>query len=369
MKKRKKIFFICGARPNFMKIAPIIKEIRNFPEFGPVLVHTGQHYDKEMSDIFFKDLGIPKPDIELGVGSGTHAQQTAKIMIKLENVLLRYRPMLVLVVGDVNSTLAAAIVSAKLNIPIAHVEAGLRSFDRTMPEEINRILTDALSQYLFTTDREANFNLEREGILKERIFFVGNVMIDTLILLKKKALEKSTVLTRLSLCPKRYALLTLHRPPNVDNKHTLDNILSALKRISKLLPIIFVVHPRTQKQLEPFYLKKYFRDSKIILVKPQGYLDFLNLMVNSNFMLTDSGGIQEETTVLGIPCLTLRENTERPITISEGTNTLVGNKPKKIIKEAEKIINGDYKKGHIPKLWDGKTAKRIISILKGKLKC
>ncbi|MCK4244302.1 MAG: UDP-N-acetylglucosamine 2-epimerase (non-hydrolyzing) [Candidatus Omnitrophica bacterium] len=362
-----KIILVAGARPNFMKIAPIIQAIKKHNRQHQTsirwqLVHTGQHYDDEMSKIFFKDLEIPEPDIYLGVDSGTHSQQTARVMVEFEKVLFREKPDLVIVVGDVNSTLAAALAAAKLHIRLAHVEAGLRSYDRRMPEEINRVLTDALSDYLFTHSPDADKNLKKEGISKGKIFFVGNVMIDTLLKLKTKS-QKSKILRKLNLRREAYALLTLHRPSNVDHKENFLKILKALKEISKRIPIIFPVHPRTRRNIKRFKLNKFFKN--ISLIEPLGYLDFLKLMISSKFAMTDSGGMQEETTVLNIPCLTLRDTTERPITTREGTNILVGNDTVKIIKEAEKILDGKRKKGVYPALWDGNAASRIISVLKG----
>ncbi|CAD7779323.1 UDP-2,3-diacetamido-2,3-dideoxy-D-glucuronate 2-epimerase [Candidatus Methanoperedenaceae archaeon GB37] len=308
--------------------------------------------------------------------------QTAKIMIEFEKVCLRERPDLIIVVGDVNSTIACALVASKLGIKIAHIEAGLRSFDRAMPEEINRVLTDAISDYLFTTCEDANENLRKEGIPEEKIYFVGNVMIDTLLRYKERA-KKSNILEKLGLNKdlqvRSYALLTLHRPSNVDNRETFINILKALKDVSEKIPIIFPAHPRTQRQIKSFGLEKYFNfvniesnscvniENSINLLDPLSYLDFLNLMANAKFVLTDSGGIQEETTILNIPCLTLRENTERPVTLKEGTNTIVGSNPEKIISKSMDILNGKKKIGRIPKLWDGKAAERIINILIEKL--
>jgi len=371
-----KVVLVVGARPNFMKISPIMDEISKHSErFSQILVHTGQHYDEDMSHIFFKDLKIPKPDLYLGAGSGIHAEQTGKIMMEFEKVLLREKPDLVLVVGDVNSTLACSIASVKLCMPVAHVEAGLRSFDRSMPEEINRIVADSLSDFLFTTCEDANDNLKQESIDEEKIYFVGNVMIDTLIKFKSEARSKATI----KIDKKDYALLTLHRPSNVEDKDVFGNILQALQEISKRIPIIFPVHPRTQKQIKAFGYEEYFNlldlnsasslnlKSSINLLPPLSYLEFLNLMSNAKFVLTDSGGIQEETTILGIPCLTLRANTERPITIREGTNTLVGRDKEKIITEGLKILNGKKKTGKIPELWDGKTAQRIVQVLNEKL--
>ena len=359
-----KIVNIVGARPNFVKIAPLMKEIRKIAKFRPFLVHTGQHYGHKMSDVFFGDLAICHPDVCLGVGSGSQSEQIAKMMIGLEKVFKKINPDLALVVGDVNSTLAAALVSAKMNITLAHIEAGLRSFDRTMPEEVNRVITDVLSDYLFTTCPDARYNLEREGIA---IFLVGNVMIDTLLFFKRKAEKLNIVKTKFNLVPKEYALLTLHRPSNVDEPVVFENILKALKIISRDIPILFPVHPRAQKNIHARKFKKYFLNSDVRLVNPLGYLDFLNVMINSKFVLTDSGGIQEETTVLGIPCLTLRKNTERPITITEGTNIITGIEPNMIIREAEKIISGRAKKGGNIKLWDGHASERIVKILNDKL--
>jgi len=358
-----RIVNVVGARPNFMKIAPLILEYRKDPaHFEPVLVHTGQHYDDNMSQLFFDQLHLPKPDVYLGVGSGTHSEQTAKVMIELETFLTTTPPDLVVVVGDVNSTMAAAIVAAKLCIPVAHVEAGLRSFDRTMPEEINRLVTDALADYCFTTSPDADENLRREGVPRGKIFFVGNVMIDTLLQLKD-ASSQSDVRTRLRL-DGEFGYVTLHRPSNVDSQETLAEILSALDVIQKKLPLVFPVHPRSVNRLKQFgYWDELQRWPNLRLVEPIGYLDSLCLMANAKLVLTDSGGMQEETTALGTPCLTIRENTERPITITEGTNTLVGTSHAKIVAEARQILEGHGKKGRIPKLWDGKAAERIVHCL------
>ncbi|MFH1856394.1 MAG: UDP-N-acetylglucosamine 2-epimerase (non-hydrolyzing) [Candidatus Omnitrophota bacterium] len=361
-----KIINVVGARPNFMKIAPIIEEMKKHKDIKALLLHTGQHYDREMSKLFFEDLKLPAPDIYLGVGSASHAQQTAKIMLEFEKILLEEKPDLVVVVGDVNSTIACALTAVKLFIPVAHVEAGLRSYDRTMPEEINRILTDSISDYLFTTCRDADKNLLKEGIAKEKIHFVGNVMIDTLLKQINKASE-SDILDKLNLQPKGYTVLTLHRPSNVDNKETFTEILDALEEVQKRIKIIFPIHPRTAKKIEDFGLSgKVEKMSNFNMVPPMGYLDFLKLMSESKFILTDSGGIQEETTILKIPCITLRENTERPITIIEGTNVLVGTDKNKIVEESLKIIEGKEKRGTIPELWDGKAAERIVGVLRKK---
>jgi UDP-N-acetylglucosamine 2-epimerase (non-hydrolysing) len=369
-----KILLVAGARPNFMKIAPIVRAIKQIEHGNQILykiVHTGQHYDSEMSETFFRDLKLPSPDLYLGVGSGTHGEQTARIMIEFEKACLKEHPDMVVVVGDVNSTLAASLVASKLSIPVAHVEAGLRSGDRSMPEEINRILTDRISEYLFTTCEDANKNLEKEGILKEKIYFVGNVMIDTLLQFKAKA----ETYAKIKMSGREYALLTLHRPSNVDDQKAFKNVLEALKKVSKRIPILFPAHPRTQKQIKVFGYERYFNvlnlnlknpihpKNSINLTGPLSYLEFLNLMSNSKWVYTDSGGIQEETTILGVPCLTLRENTERPITVKEGTNTLVGNHREKILEESFKILDGRGKKGKIPKLWDGKAAERIVNII------
>lgn len=358
-----KIINVVGARPNFMKIAPLIAAMKREPALEGFLVHTGQHYDEAMSQTFFDELGIPKPDLNLGVGSGSHAAQTAAIMVRFEEVLLARRPDLVLVVGDVNSTLACSVTAAKLEIPVAHVEAGLRSFDRSMPEEINRIVTDALSDLLFTTCEEADRNLEREGVAKHKIFFVGNVMIDTLLRHVEQA-KRSTVRDRLGLREEPYALVTLHRPSNVDDPAALREILSAFANLERQLTIVFPVHPRTRKQftdlgLEPALAKM----ARLRLIEPLGYLDFLHLMVHAKLVLTDSGGIQEETTVLQVPCLTLRENTERGVTITHGTNQLVGMKAQAIIAAAGRALTEQRKERRVPPLWDGHAAERIVEIL------
>jgi UDP-N-acetylglucosamine 2-epimerase (non-hydrolysing) len=356
-----KVINVVGARPNFMKIAPIMRLMNSYREIESILVHTGQHYDGNMSDTFFKDLEIHEPDIYLGVGSGTHAVQTALTMERFEKVLLREKPDLVLVVGDVNSTLACALVASKLHIKVAHVEAGLRSFDRSMPEEINRILTDHISDFLFTTCEYANANLRSEGILEDKIFFVGNIMVDAL--LDNMSRIKTDARTRIAKTEQgEYAVLTLHRPSNVDYKDTFERISRALNKIAEHIPIIFPVHPRTRKQIKQFGFEKYY-NGNIKLLDPLGYLDFLRLYLGARFVLTDSGGIQEETTVLDIPCLTIRENTERPITVEQGTNVLVGTDERKIVKEAEKILRGECKRKKELKYWDGKTAGRIVKIL------
>jgi UDP-N-acetylglucosamine 2-epimerase (non-hydrolysing) len=359
-----KVVHVAGARPNFVKIAPICEEMgRRGGLFQQVLVHTGQHYDDNMSRVFFRDLEMPKPDLYLEVGSGSHAEQTARVMLAFEPVLQEHKPDLVIVVGDVNSTIACALVAAKLLVPVAHVEAGLRSFDRTMPEEINRVLTDQIADLLFTTERDADENLLREGVAGERIHFVGNVMIDTLLRHKQRALALDT-LSRYELSPQGFALLTLHRPSNVDRREALDGILDALAEIQARLPVVFPAHPRTMKQMREFGSEARLAGMPNVRVtEPLGYLEFLNLMANARLVLTDSGGIQEETTILGVPCLTLRENTERPVTVTQGTNTVVGCEPRQIVREVLMILDGRGKAGRVPELWDGQAAKRITQVL------
>jgi len=360
-----KVLLIAGARPNFMKVAPIYAEMKGRPDtFAPKIVHTGQHYDAAMSDAFFEDLGMPKPDIHLGVGSASHAVQTARIMTEFEPVVLSEQPDWVLVVGDVNSTIACALVCAKLGVKVGHVEAGLRSRDRAMPEEINRLLTDAISDLLFTTSQDADANLRQEGVADEKIRFVGNVMIDSLMDHLKLA-ERSKIREELGIADAEYAVLTLHRPSNVDIKETFSGIVDALTKISERLPIIFPVHPRTRARLEEFGLNERILNSHIRLIDPLGYLDFMRLYSGAKLVLTDSGGLQEETTVLGIPCLTLRNNTERPITIEMGTNVLVGTDPARISEAAFASLDIPYdtQNKNIPPLWDGKAAGRICDEL------
>jgi len=363
---KNKVLLIAGARPNFMKVAPIYAEMKRRPaEFEPKIVHTGQHYDASMSDAFFEDLGMPKPDIHLGVGSASHAVQTAKIMTAFEPVVLEEKPDWMLVVGDVNSTIACALVCSKLGIKVAHVEAGLRSRDRSMPEEINRILTDAISNLLFTTSQDADENLRNEGISDNNISFVGNVMIDSLLEHLKFA-ERSTVRQDLDIDGNDYGVVTLHRPSNVDDKQTFAGILDALLELAEKLPIVFPVHPRTRGRIEEFGFAEKIANSNIRLIEPLGYLDFLRLYSGAKLVLTDSGGLQEETTVLGIPCLTLRHNTERPITIEMGTNVLVGTDPEKITLAAnEAFTKSPSSDTKIPPLWDGKAAGRICDVLSG----
>ena len=374
----KKIISVVGARPNFMKMAPIHKQLlRHKSKVIHKIVHTGQHYDKKMSDVFIEELDLPKPDIYLSAGSKSHAEQVAHIMVEFEKVLLKEKPDLVLVYGDINSTAAASLVSSKIlnskgrTIPVAHIESGLRSFDRTMPEEINRMVTDVLADFLFVTEPAGMRNLKSEGISDKKIFFTGNTMIDSLKFYLKKT-EKSGILKELCISKNKYVLVTLHRPSNVDNKENLKKMLNIFKSINKIsseLDIIFPVHPRTLKMMEKFKLKNTFDEIKnLIITEPIGYLDFLNLTFNAKFILTDSGGIQEESTYLQIPCLTLRENTERPVTAEIGTNIICGLDEKFIIKKINEIESGKFKKGKIPKLWDGKAAERIVKILLEKLK-
>jgi UDP-N-acetylglucosamine 2-epimerase (non-hydrolysing) len=355
-----RILAVAGARPNFMKIAPLMHALAKRPSrFESILVHTGQHYDKAMSDSFFRDLGIPEPDVNLGVGSGTHGEQTAQVLMKIEKLLIERKPHVVLVVGDVNSTLAATLAAVKLHIPVAHVEAGLRSGDREMPEEINRVLTDSVSHWLFTTEAAAETNLLREGVPSDQIHFVGNVMIDTLLAHRERALSLDTI-ERLGLTPKGYAVLTLHRPSNVDSPDRLRRLFDVLGRLNADLPVVFPVHPRTANAIE--------RDiggvkPDLRMTEPLGYLEFLRLMMDAQMVLTDSGGIQEETTALGVPCLTLRDSTERPVTVTEGTNTIVGTDPENIEKAITQLRQSDVPKGRRPALWDGNAATRIVDIL------
>ncbi len=361
------VLSVVGARPNLMKIAPLIEEMRRYPDIEQTLLHTGQHYDDKMSQVFFDELGIPRPDVYLGVGSGSHAEQTARVMTAFEDVLREHKPDVVVVVGDVNSTLACAVTAAKLWVPVAHVEAGLRSFDRKMPEEINRIVTDALSDFLFTTSRDANKNLLREGIPPEKVFFVGNVMIDTLNKHRAHAEQLGTP-ERFGLEAGHYALLTLHRPSNVDIPEVFSGILEALTVIQREVPILFPAHPRTLGRIGEFGFAELLAPaSNLRIVEPLGYLEFLDLMMHAQLVLTDSGGIQEETTIVGVPCLTLRENTERPITVTQGTNVLVGTHPARIVAAAQNVLAGHSQAGCVPELWDGHAAERIVAILREQL--
>jgi UDP-N-acetylglucosamine 2-epimerase (non-hydrolysing) len=361
-----KVIIVAGARPNFMKVAPIVAAMkRRRSDFQPILVHTGQHYDEAMSAAFFRDLAMPEPDVYLGVGSGSHAQQTASIMQAFEPVVLKEQPDWVVVVGDVNSTLACALVSVKLGIKVAHVEAGLRSRDRTMPEEINRLLTDQIADLLLTPSTDGDANLRAEGIPEERIKFVGNVMIDSLLTQLERA-HQSSARADLGLADKEYALLTLHRPSNVDDATVFVRVIDALEEISQRLPIVFPAHPRTRKMIEELGLADRVEKIKhLLVIDPVGYLDFLHLLSGARLVLTDSGGIQEETTVLGIPCVTLRENTERPITVELGTNTIAGTNPENIIKAALGALDlpPETSAPHVPPFWDGRTADRILDAL------
>lgn len=359
----KKIINIVGARPNFMKIAPIHRRMKERGGITPLLVHTGQHYDEKMSKTFFVDLGMPEPDIYLGVGSGSHATQTAAVMTAIEDLLIAENPDWMVVVGDVNSTLAASLAASKLHVPVAHVEAGLRSFDRQMPEEINRILTDAISDLLFVTEQSGIDNLRQEGVAQEKVHFVGNVMIDSLVEHLEKAKQQNT-LGQMGLSPRDFVLMTLHRPSNVDNAEHLSTILDVMQVVEQHLPIVFPIHPRTSKMIKTFGLQGRLDKMKNVrLVEPLGYLHFLNLMSQARLILTDSGGIQEETTFLRVPCLTLRENTERPITSQIGTNRLVGLDRNAILNGFEEAMNGAFADSQIPLLWDGHAADRIVNIL------
>lgn len=352
-----RILHIVGARPNFMKVAPVYRALGRHAAVRQSVVHTGQHYDFNMSDVFFEQLGLGAPDFNLGVGSGSHARQTSEIMMRFEPLLLEHNPDMVLVYGDVNSTVATALVCSKLQVPVGHVEAGLRSFDRSMPEEINRLLTDQLSDLLFTPSQDGNINLEREGIDPRKVHLVGNVMIDTLIRMLPAAEREP-----LPDLPERFALVTLHRPANVDDPGWLEEILSTLQEVSADLPVVFPVHPRTRKQIAS--LRNGGSGSHgLTLLDPLPYLTFLALQKKASVVITDSGGIQEETTYLGTPCLTLRENTERPITVEAGTNTLVGRDPKRLLAELKTILQGRRTEGAIPPLWDGHAAERIAGIV------
>ena len=360
-----RIVSVVGARPNFMKVAPIAAELSKAPEqFASTIVHTGQHYDDKLSRVFFNDLGMPAPDVNLNVGSASHAQQTAAVMAAFEPVVLERQPDLVLVVGDVNSTLACALVAAKLNIAVAHVEAGLRSFDRTMPEEVNRVLTDRISDVLFTTEPAGEENLLKEGVSADRIHFDGNVMIDTLLAHRARATALD-VPTTLGLARGGYALLTLHRPSNVDVPEVFERLLEAIGAIAREMPVVFPVHPRTRPRLASSpAAAALIEGNRLRLLDPLGYLEFVGLLEASRVVLTDSGGIQEETTILGVPCLTLRDNTERPITVSHGTNQVVGTEPSRILDAWARARSA---RGPIqsPPAWDGRAAERIVDVLRG----
>ena len=365
--KQPKIYLVAGARPNFMKIAPIVRALQTHGRLTYSIIHTGQHYDREMNDVFFEELGIPEPDTFMGAGGGSHSQQTAKIMVAFEELCQSDRPDAVLVVGDVNSTLACAIVAKKLNLIVAHVEAGLRSGDMTMPEEINRLVTDSISDLFFVTEPSGIAHLRREGKQDGAIHHVGHVMVDNLLYQVTKleradtaAFDTTGFKTAKTATGGRYGVITLHRPSNVDIPYTMRKICHGLKEISAELPLIFPVHPRTQGNLEKFDIDL---GPNITLVGPQAYMAFLNLWKDAAVVLTDSGGLQEETTALGVPCITIRENTERPVTIDEGSNVLVGTDPARIVAEVRKVLRGEGKQGRRPHLWDGKAAERIVGIL------
>ncbi len=363
-----KIISVVGARPNFMKIAPLC---RAFAAYGDrvqhLLVHTGQHYDAAMSQVFFDELELPAPDRYLGVGSGTHAEQTARVMVEFEKVLVEEKPDLVIVVGDVNSTIACAIDAAKLLIPVAHVEAGLRSFDREMPEEINRVVTDVIATYLFVTEQSGLENLEHEGVHPDRIFFVGNTMIDTLMHLLPKA-RTSPILATLGLTPRQYCAVTLHRPSNVDTREGLEAIVAMFETLAKEIAIVFPMHPRTRKMLATFGLDaRVAAIANLRIIDPLGYLDFVCVMDSARFVLTDSGGIQEETTTLGVPCITMRDNTERPVTVDVGTNILAGTNTAGVLNACMTVLSGELKPAAVPPLWDGCAAERIAAVVVGPL--
>jgi len=359
-----RILNVVGARPNFMKIAPLIRALGERDAAHPILVHTGQHYDERMSHLFFEQLSIPRPDVNLEVGSASHAVQTAEIMRRFEPIVREQQPDVVVVVGDVNSTIACALVAAKLHVPTAHVEAGLRSFDRTMPEEINRVLTDAISDFLFVSEPSGLANLKAEGAPDEKVHFVGNVMIDTL-LASLEAARSSPVLDDLDLAPRSYAAVTLHRPSNVDDRETFGRLFGAIREIAEEMPVIFPAHPRTRKNMEQY---GYFDGEEgglggVRIVEPLGYLDFLRLMAEARLVLTDSGGIQEETTILKVPCLTLREGTERPVTVEVGCNRIVGTDPERIRSAFREVMARDDFTCPAPEKWDGHAAQRIADVL------
>ncbi|WP_332444457.1 non-hydrolyzing UDP-N-acetylglucosamine 2-epimerase [Wolinella succinogenes] len=356
----KKIHLIAAARPNFMKIAPLYHEIKKHPIFDPIIVHTGQHYDANMSDAFFNDLKLPSPHFHLGIGGGSHSEQVGRVMMAYEDLCQQERPDMAFVVGDVNATMACAITAKKLHLPVVHLEAGLRSFDMRMPEEVNRIVTDAISDYFLTPSKDADENLLKTGVNPERIIFVGNIMIDSLEMLRSD-IRASKISERMKLHGEEYAVVTLHRPSNVDDRDCLMGLILKIKQIAKGMKIIFPVHPRTRQRLDEFGIIQALEDPNVIICEPMGYKEFMNLVFDCKCVITDSGGIQEETTYLAKPCLTLRENTERPITVSLGTNTLVC--ADDLLEKVDIIRQGRYKKGSIPPLWDGNTAKRVVDFL------
>ncbi len=364
------VMCVVGARPNFMKMAPILRALASHePPLSALLVHTGQHYDASMSDQLFADLRLPRPDISLEVGSGSHAVQTAEVMKRFEPALDEHKPSCVLVVGDVNSTLACTLVAVKKGVPVVHVEAGLRSYDRKMPEEINRVLTDQVADRLYTTERSALDNLLREGIAAERVCFAGNVMIDSLLSNRdvarpaRQTLEQHGADANVLNHPRGYGVVTLHRPSNVDDAATLSLLLGVLREVAQELPLVFALHPRTRNNIERFGLQGLLDPSRMVMLPPQGYLEMLGLLAGATLVLTDSGGLQEETTALGVPCLTMRENTERPITVFEGTNTMVGRNVQAIRDGVSEILAGRGKQGRVPENWDGRAAQRIAADL------
>lgn len=363
----KTLYLVAGARPNFMKIAPIVRAIQAHGGLEFRIIHTGQHYDREMNEVFFEELGIPEPDVFMAAGGGSHAQQTAKIMVAFEELCQAQRPDAVLVVGDVNSTLACSIVAKKLNIPVAHVEAGLRSGDMTMPEEINRLVTDSISDWFFVTEPSGATHLRREGKAESAIHYVGHVMVDNLLFQAEKLKDADTSgfeTSAFKAAQRSYGVVTLHRPSNVDSAEMMARIGGALREIAAELPLIFPVHPRTRANLEKFGVDL---GPNVKLIGPQAYMAFLNLWKDAVVVLTDSGGLQEETTALGVPCITIRENTERPVTVDEGSNVLAGTDPVRIVAEARKVLRGQGKQGRRPQLWDGRAAERIVNILAAEL--
>jgi len=358
----KKIISVVGARPNFIKIAPIHRSFQRYSDdIKHLICHTGQHFDEKMSKVFFDELQMPKPDYYLGIGGGSHAVQTSRIMVEFEKILLEEKPDLVIVPGDVNSTIAASLVASKLHIPVAHVESGLRSFDRKMPEEVNRVLTDHISEYLFVTEKSGLSNLEDEGIDSRKVYFTGNVMIDSLVNFMPH-IDKSEIVNELGIERGKYVLATFHRPSNVDEADSLSRLISAINEISKLRTVVFPIHPRTRNNLKKYGLYDKIGDN-IIVLEPIGYIDFLSLTKNAELVITDSGGIQEETTYLGVQCITVRDNTERPITSEIGTNHMIGTDFNKVIIAAKDILSGNLKDGVVPDLWDGKASERITDIV------